>query len=111
MSLGSHLPQPAWYEKYAADVEDKDPHSTLNMYRQALHLRRELQAAETLEWTEPAAGDDEGVLRFERPGGWGVVFNGNKTEASLPKDVKVVLSSGPLDGDKIPGETTVWYTK
>lgn len=106
-----HLPQPEWFGRYAADVEDKDAGSTLNLYRKALHLRRELQAAEELEWHASEGGDDGGVLRFERPGGWGVIFNGNKKEAVLPKNVEVLVSSEPITGDKVPAETTVWYRK
>ncbi|MEO0049151.1 MAG: hypothetical protein RL556_483, partial [Actinomycetota bacterium] len=47
---GSHLPQPEWFAKYAVEVEDKDPGSTLNLYRKALKLRKGLVTAEEIKW-------------------------------------------------------------
>ena len=32
----AHLPQPNWFRAYAVDVQEADPHSTLNLYRRAL---------------------------------------------------------------------------
>jgi len=36
---GAHLPQPDWFGGYSVSVQDADPDSTLNLYRQALALR------------------------------------------------------------------------
>ena len=46
--------------------------STLELYRKALKLRRELQTSEELEWQEAGSAD---VLHFSRPGGWQTVTN------------------------------------
>jgi alpha-glucosidase len=47
------------------------------------------------------------VLHFARPNGWNSFTNFGKSLVKLPKG-KVLLSSQPLVGGKVPGETTVW---
>ncbi|MCY1235191.1 hypothetical protein D9M72_477980 [compost metagenome] len=78
--------------------------STLELYRKALKLRRELQTAEELEWVE--TGNPE-VLHFSRHGGWQSVTNFGAEPVELPAG-EVLLSSAPLDGKLLPGNTTVW---
>ena len=103
----AHLPQPAWFGDDAVQVQDQAPASTLSLYRKALHLRRQLQGPETLEWVDTG---DEGVLSFRRPGGWQVVTNFGARAAALPGEL--VLTSGPLDGDgKLPQDTTAWVLR
>ncbi len=100
-----HLPQPEWFADYAVEVEAGVPGSTLELYRTALRLRRELQGAETLEWLE-ASGPS--VLAFARPGGWRTVTNFGDDAVPLPAG-DVLVASGPLRGDgALPGATTVW---
>lgn len=103
---GSHLPQPDWYGQYSVEAEDGVKGSTLELYRQALKLRRELQSAEDLEWID--LGNDQ-VLAFKRPteGGWTSVTNFGQESVALPEG-KVVVASGELDGGKLPKDTTVW---
>jgi alpha-glucosidase len=101
-SDGAHLPQPEWFAQYAVDAEDADPGSTLNLYREALHLRRELQTAETLEWQETGRVD---VLRFARPNGWQIVTNFGAEPFDLGADAAhVVLSTQPVTGGALRGE-------
>ncbi|MGR2753325.1 glycoside hydrolase family 13 protein [Agromyces arachidis] len=106
----AHLPQPEWFGEYAVDVQAADPHSTLSMYRRALALRHELQAAEELAWVD---GGDPSLLVFERPGGWTVATNFGSTSAALPAALagrEAALASGPIDDPAVvPAETTVWY--
>ena len=78
--------------------------STLELYRKALKLRRELQAEEELEWIE--TGNPE-VLHFSRPGGWQSVTNFGDTAVELPAG-EVLISSAPLEGGMLPGNSTVW---
>ncbi len=78
----------------------------LNLYRTALRLRREHQGAETLEWVD-APGGDHDVLHLRRPGGWEVVTNFGTAPVPLPAG-QVLVASQPLDGETLPGETTVW---
>ena len=102
-SGGSHLPQPLWFGRYSVEAQADDPASTLALYRDALGLRRRLQAGEALAWVDTGRED---VLRFARPGGWQVVANFGTEPYPLPQGT-VLLASGPLDG-ALPGETTVW---
>ena len=115
------LPQPDWFGPVAAGAQDGVAGSTLEMYRTALALRRELQAEESLEWLgSPAAN----VVHYRRPNGWEVVTNFGAAPAQLPSGVDLqvlVLSSaaptapggeavaaeGAVEG-MIAGETTLW---
>ncbi|GAB3189810.1 hypothetical protein GCM10027061_11760 [Nesterenkonia suensis] len=100
----AHLPQPDWFADLAVDKQDQDPESTLNLYRRALQLRRELQTHETLEWTETGSAD---VLAFRRPGGWLTITNFSDAATTLPAG-EVLLASSPLPEGTLPGATTVW---
>ncbi|GAA1059189.1 glycoside hydrolase family 13 protein [Agromyces bracchium] len=104
---GAHLPQPAWFGDFAADAQDEDPASTLSLYRRALGLRRDLRAAEELEWV-PTAGPD--VVHFRRPGGWEVVANFGTRPAALPEGTELVASGELADG-VLPAETAVWLRR
>ena len=105
---GAHLPQPSWFGDYSVQVQDTDPASTLNFYRAALAVRRELQSAEHLDWSvADAEGAGTGsVISFERPGGWISVTNFGASAVPLPAG-RVLLASGPI-GDDLPADTTVW---
>jgi alpha-glucosidase len=102
-SNGAHLPQPGWFADVAASVQEQDEGSTLHLYRSALRLRRGLQSPERLIWHEAA----EGVVHFERPGGWHSVTNFGTTPVALPAG-QVLLSSAPLEGGLLPGEAGAW---
>lgn len=101
---GAHLPQPAWFGRYAVTAQHGTEGSTLEFYRKALKLRRELQTSEELEWLETGHAN---VLHFRRHGGWQSVTNFGDDAVELPAG-EVLISSGPLDGKLLPGNTTVW---
>src|SRR5919107_5207417 len=101
---GAHLPQPDWFSRYAVEAQDGTEGSTLELYRKALKLRRELMTDEELEWIE--TGNPE-VLHFSRPGGWQSVTNFGETAVDLPAGT-VLVSSAPLEDGKLPGNTTAW---
>ena len=101
---GSHLPQPAWFARYAVQAEEQDPGSMLTLYRRALELRRGLQAEESLEWLAGASGS---VLHFARPNGWQCVVNLGSETVEMPLG-PVALASADLDGTGLPPETAVW---
>jgi alpha-glucosidase len=101
---GAHLPQPKWFGALSVETQAGTPGSTLEMYRQALSLRREWQGAESLDWPGDNSAD---VLRFTRPGGWLVVTNFSAGPVTVPG--RVLISSGPLNFDgRVPRDTTVW---
>ncbi|WP_295825646.1 glycoside hydrolase family 13 protein [uncultured Microbacterium sp.] len=100
----SWLPQPAEWADLARDAQVDDPSSTLTLYRSLLAERRvrDLGAGE-LEWLD-GFGDD--VVAF-RNGSLLVIANLGDDAVELPAG-EVLLASGPLDGDRLPTDTTVW---
>lgn len=78
----------------------------LCLYRSALHLRRELLGDGTMTWL-PAGND---VIAFRRDSGLVCVVNFGAEPVPFPVRGSVVLASGPLGGDLLPGDTAVWIT-
>ncbi|KLD29861.1 hypothetical protein TB15x_23645, partial [Xanthomonas perforans] len=78
--------------------------STLTLYRSLLAERRarNLGAGE-LEWLD-GFGDE--VVAF-RNGSLLVIANLGDGAVELPAG-EVLIASGPLDGDRLPTDTTVW---
>lgn len=103
---GAHLPQPAWFGDLSVEIQEQSPDSTLNLYRRALHLRRQLESTEELEWLETPAG----TLGFRRPNGW-VSFTNFSGAPVAPPAGELRLTSGALTEDGlVPPATTVWLT-
>jgi alpha-glucosidase len=100
----AHLPQPAWFGPLSVEAAERDPASTLALYRQALGWRRKLQGPESLEWMPGTNGQ---VLHFGRPGGWRSVTNFGPGAVPLPHG-NVVLASSPLHEGLLPANTTAW---
>ncbi|MGD7707200.1 glycoside hydrolase family 13 protein [Microlunatus sp. Y2014] len=103
---GAHLPQPDWFGRLSVAGQVGDADSTLELYRAALTLRREWQTAESLEWLTPPE-PVEWTLAFRRPNGWTCLTNFGADPVALPAGT-VMISSQPITGDEVPGETTVW---
>jgi alpha-glucosidase len=101
------LPQPAAFSRTAVTAQAGRDDSTLEMYRTALRLRRQLQTVEQLDWIST---DNADVLHFVRPGGWHCISNFGTQPVELPDGV-VRISSAPLEPGMLPGETTVWFTE
>ena len=99
---GAHLPQPAWYSEVSVEAQENDPSSTLNLYRSALALRKELYQSDEITWLELG----ESIVAFDR-GGWVSVTNFSDSSVELPAG-EVLLTSAPLDGNKLPGNSTAW---
>lgn len=102
----AHLPQPASWGALSVEVQDKDPESTLRLYRDALALRRVLQTGEQLEWIP----SEEDVVHFRRPNGWEVVMNFGPLPVRMPAG-EVLLFSSPLVAGRLGGESTVWLRR
>jgi alpha-glucosidase len=100
----SWLPQPAEWAELAHDVQIDDPASTLTMYRALLAERRSRNlGAGHIEWLD-GFGDDVVALRNR---GLIVIANLGDDAVQLPEG-EVLVASGPLDGDRLPTDTTVW---
>lgn len=117
-SADPHLPQPLWYADYAADVEDTDPASMLNLYRRAMHWRQEhlTPTGDTsLTWLGPQSfadcGDD--VVAYARPladdsgDRFACIVNFGAAPIELPHG-DVMMRSIPFDGYQLPADAAVW---
>ncbi len=124
----SWLPQPSEWAALAVNVQDAVAGSTLELYREALRLRREYSLGlgsltwndttglDALSFTVSAGG---AVARGAADGAAGagdgaagagdvtVVSNFGQNPIALPAG-RVLLSSAPITGGMIPAETTVW---
>ena len=112
LSLGrsdSWLPEPTWWGNYAAEKQENDENSTLNIYRRALAARKELSMLGdgTMEWIE--AGAD--VLAFSRTdqatGKRFACYVNFGAPIAIPTG-EVILASSPPAGDVLPSDTTIW---
>lgn len=101
---GSHLPQPIWFADFAVSAQSGVKNSTLELYRQALALRKKYQSTEDLTWVKTA---DPEVLHFVRENGWHCIMNFSGKLHKLPAG-KVLIASGPLKDGKLPKDTCVW---
>ncbi|CAL9422765.1 Oligo-1,6-glucosidase [Streptomyces sp. enrichment culture] len=110
---GSWLPQPRDWAGLSVAAQTGDPHSTLELYRAALELRRALPGlgspdAGPLVW-QPSP---EGVLLFTRPG-FACTLNGRGTVVELPSPGRPVLSSAPVETDgrsvRLPQDSCTWW--
>lgn len=104
------LPQPPTWAAKTVEAQERDPASTLALYRDALRIRRsrdDLRAGE-LRWLEA----DASVLAFTRGSGFACAVNTGSGAASLPAGLAsahVLLASDALErGGELPGETAVW---
>ena len=104
------LPQPEIYAEYARNQQDGVPGSTLELYKQALKLRRELKLGEgSFEWvaefvTEHSLGfRNEGIL---------VVHNFGQSPIELPAGEILVSSiEGMTPGKPLVADQTVWLKR
>ncbi|MEV7520740.1 glycoside hydrolase family 13 protein [Streptomyces sp. NPDC091371] len=110
---GAWLPQPAGWGDLSVAAQTGDPHSTLELYRAALELRRAMPGlgapeAGPLTWL-PAP---EGVLLFTRPG-FACTLNTRPAPVELPAPGRPVLSSAPVETDgrtvRLPTDSCTWW--
>ncbi|MEU1616358.1 glycoside hydrolase family 13 protein [Streptomyces sp. NPDC005722] len=107
---GSWLPQPAGWGGLSVQAQTGDPGSTLELYRSALRLRRELPGLGDgpMRWLDAP----EGVLAFSRPG---LVCTVNVTPepVQLPVPGRPVLSSEPVaptgGSVRLPADSCIWW--
>ncbi|WP_052226654.1 glycoside hydrolase family 13 protein [Microbacterium mangrovi] len=105
------LPQPDCWATLTVAAQDADPHSTLNLYRRTLGLRRALPELGDgpLAWIDdPAQRVADGILAFRRSPTFVCVVNTGDSPVPLPAHEEVLLASAPLDSDLLPPDTTAW---
>lgn len=105
------LPQPASYAELAVDRQRGVDGSTLELYRALLRLRRERGLGSAGISTVPGTPDD--VVAYDLRGGDSdaprtrVIVNLGAEPIDLPAG-EVLVTSGPLTGDRLPTDTAVW---
>jgi len=101
------LPQPADWAELTVAAQTGDPGSMLELYREALRLRREHPGfrGETMAWRDAPVG----TLRFERSDGLEVLVNLTDAPIAVPSDRPVLLASQPLDDGCLPGDAAAWF--
>jgi alpha-glucosidase len=100
------LRQPAHWSALTVAGQQRDPDSTLALYRSALRVRRE----------EPGLGDGSmrwlaspaGVLAFTRGGGFVSISNLSGQALALPQRASVLLASADVSTGFVPPDITVW---
>lgn len=110
------LPQPAGWQALTVEAQESDPHSTLNLYREALRLRRALRELGDgpLQWWDdavPAEGAGTAasdVLAFRRGDRFACVVNTGDDPVAVPPGATVLLSSAPLEHALLPGNAAAW---
>jgi alpha-glucosidase len=103
----SWLPQPEIYAQYSRDQQDGVEGSTLELYKQALQLRKELKLGEgSFDWAPEFIGEHS--LGF-RNGEILVVHNFGHEPIALPRG-EVIASSlhGMTSGHDLVADQTVW---
>ncbi len=99
------LPQPAVFGDLAADQQEGVEGSTLEMYRSALKLRRELELGKGLDLTiSDSIG--EGILSLTS-GPVTVLVNTTDSDVELPEG-DVILASTPEARSVLAANSTVW---
>jgi alpha-glucosidase len=99
------LPQPPRYGELSAEAQTGVEGSTLEMYREAIRLRRELLTAdEDLEWVDTG---DKNVLAFRRGSGVLCIVNFGAKSVELPAG-RVLIASQQGVERQLPGDTTAW---
>ncbi|MDQ1641656.1 MAG: alpha-glucosidase [Actinomycetota bacterium] len=101
------LPQPKDWADLTVELQERDPSSTLSLYRSALQLRRE----------HPSLGDGDmgwlstapDVLGITRGGDFACVVNFGLEPVTLPPHDQVLLASDEmLKGGRLPADTAAW---
>ncbi|MEE2815623.1 MAG: alpha-amylase family glycosyl hydrolase [Actinomycetota bacterium] len=103
----SWLPQPAEWASFARDAEEREPDSTLNLYKRLLSERaaRGLGSG-SLVWDDVA----DSAVAFHR-GELHVVANLGDEPIELGDDVTFVVQSEPFTGTALPPNTAAWFTR
>ncbi|MEY9886793.1 alpha-glucosidase [Catenulispora sp. MAP5-51] len=100
------LPQPAGWQQSTVARQSTDPESMLNLYQDALALRRKLIAQLPTDVTWIDSGAD--VLAFSRSEAFTCMVNFSDRPIALPHGHRVLASSEAATGDLLPPNAAVW---
>ncbi|TCC27882.1 alpha-amylase family glycosyl hydrolase [Kribbella speibonae] len=97
------LPQPRDWKNLTVESQYDDQNSMLSLYRTGLKLRRRLLGDGTLTWLAAPAD----VLTFRRET-LTCITNLRAAPVDLPPHEELLITSTPLDGDRLPSDATAW---
>ncbi len=102
------LPQPTNWGERSVETQTGDETSMLELYRTALRLRREHPALGdgTLTWLDTPGG----VLAFRREPSFVCVVNLSDEAYQLPNHTTILLTSGPIEDDRLAPDQAAWLT-
>ena len=90
----SWLPQPEIYAEHSRNLQERDPNSTLSLYRKALDLRKDLGLGEgNFSW-QPCLTNSQ-TLAYQN-GEILVIHNFGSTPVALPQG-EILLASSPIE--------------
>ena len=90
----SWLPQPEIYAEYSRNLQERDPNSTLSLYKEALDLRKALELGEgNFSW-QPGLTNSQ-TLAYQN-GEILVIHNFGSTPVALPQG-EILLASSPIE--------------
>ena len=102
----SWLPQPEVYREYARDQQDGVAGSTLELYKSALHIRRELKLGEgSFAWLPQFTNE---VSLGYRNVGILVIHNFGREPIAMPSGDVILRSANETDHKHIAADETVW---
>jgi alpha-glucosidase len=103
------LPQPPEWKHLTVEAEFGDPASTLELYRSALRIRRDLPAfgEGDLQWLDGPPG----ALLFERGPTVLCAVNLSADPFPLPEHTERLLASVQFPGNRLPPNTAVWLRR
>ncbi|MFI1485300.1 glycoside hydrolase family 13 protein [Streptomyces sp. NPDC020747] len=102
------LPQPADWARRTVEAQTGDETSMLELYRSALVLRRRHPALGDGDLTWLDAPD--GVLALRRVPGFVCVVNLSAEPYRLPEHNSVLLTSGPVENNRLAPDQAAWLT-
>ncbi|WNI22323.1 glycoside hydrolase family 13 protein [Streptomyces sp. ITFR-16] len=104
------LPQPDDWGPLTVAAQEADPDSTLALYRAALRLRRRYPAPDPTAAPRWYSAPGDSHLAFRRSALTCVVNLGPEPLRLTAPELRgrVLLTSGPLDGDALPPDTALW---
>jgi alpha-glucosidase len=100
------LPQPASWASLTVQAQQADPSSMLWLYREALRIRRRVNAASPGGFAWRDLGD--GLVAFERGDDFLSITNLTGRSVELPDNAGILLASSPLDRGLLAPDSTAW---
>ena len=101
------LPQPDWFAHHCVDRQLKTGESMLQLYREAIALRRRIPAlsSSSFDWLPM----EQGVVGFTRGDGFACIVNCSSRPVCAPRGARVLHGSDPEVGEKLPPNSAGWY--